>query len=442
MVIVVATATLARAELPIDREPINYHTAPATDPIARLQVRLDRGEIKLKHDDEGPGYLKSVLDALGVSATSQTLVFSKTSFQHTRIAPRTPRALYFGDDVYVGYVKAGDALEFAAVDPKLGATFYLLDQEPKRRPKFVRQADACLQCHHSSKTQDVPGHLVRSVFPDEGGMPLFGAGSFVTDQASPLKERWGGWYVTGTHGAQRHMGNVVVADRDHPERLDVEAGANRVDLKGLVDTWPYLTEYSDIVALMVIEHQTQLHNRITLAGYQARLGRYYDEGLNKALNQPIDAVSASTQSRIKSYAEGLVKAMLFVDEARLTAPVEGTSGFAAQFTSRGPRDRRGRSLRDFDLKTRLFKYPCSYLIYSEAFDALPKPTKDHVYLRLREVLTGQDTSRDFAHLGTDDRRAILEILRETKIGLPDDWKATGSEGPKPKPFVDAARAGR
>lgn len=389
--------------------------------MARLQKRIDRGEATLKFDGEGQGYLQSVLDSLNVPGESQALVFSKTSFQHARISPRTPRAVYFGDDAYVGYVRGGDVLEVAAVDPRLGATFYLLDQQKADKPTFQRQTHACLQCHVSSKTQDVPGHLVRSVHPGRTGLPVFNAGSYVTDQTSPLERRWGGWYVTGAHGGQRHMGNVLVTDRDHPRRLDTEAGANRLDLKGLVDTGPYLTGHSDIVALMVLEHQTQAQNLITLANYQARIGANYDRGMNQALGQPPETVSEGTERRIKSHAGHLVEYLLFSGEAALSDPVAGTSGFAAEFAARGPRDRRGRSLRDFDLKTRLFKYPCSYLVYSEAFDALPGPMKAEVYRLLREVLTGGDASPRFAHLSPADRRLILEILLDTKTGLPEDW---------------------
>ncbi len=412
----------ARAELPIDQEPINYRTSTATDPIARLQAKIDRGEVTLKHDEERQGYLKSVLEALQVAPESQTLVFSKTSFQHGRIAPKTPRALYFGDDVYVGWIRGGDVLEIAAVDPQLGATFYLLDQQKTEKPQFLRQTDTCLQCHMSGKTKDVPGFMLRSVYTDRIGYPVYSAGGFVTDQSSPLKERWGGWYVTGKHGGQRHMGNVLVTSQTHPERLDSEAGANRADLKSLVDTWPYLTGHSDIVALMVSEHQVQMHNLITSANYQTRIGRHYDAGMNQAFGEPAGRVTDSTKSRIKDAAEKLVAYMLFSDEARLTDPVEGTSGFAAKFAANGPRDRRGRSLRDFDLKTRLFKYPCSYLIDSESFEALPALMKQEVYRRLHDVLTGRDHRPEFAHLSAVDRRNILEILRETKPGLPDDWK--------------------
>ena len=335
-----------------------------------LQAKLQSKKAVLRHDDR-QGYLRSVLEQLNVPVSSQVLVFSKTSFQRTRIAPDTPRAIYFNDDVYVGFVQGSDVLEFSAVDPELGGTFYLLEQAKTPTPTFLRQTHDCLQCHASGKTLDVPGHLVRSVYPEESGQPAFNAGTFSTSHESPMAERWGGWYVTGTHGKQTHMGNVLVTDREHPEKLDTRAGANLTDLSGKFDTSAYLAPSSDLVALMVLEHQVKMHNLITLANYQAKIAIHYSRAINKALGEPEDAISETTARRFQGPAEDLVKYMLFVDEAPLSEPVRGTTSFAKDFTARGPRDHQGRSLRDFDLKTRLFRYPCSYLIYSKAFDALP-----------------------------------------------------------------------
>jgi hypothetical protein len=405
-------------ELPYEREPIAYLTGPVDDPIARLDARLARGEVTLERDKER-GYLPALLGLLGVSPTSQVLVFSKTSFQHTRISPQAPRALYFGDDVYVGMVKGGDYLEVSAVDPKQGAVFYLLDQRDTTAPRFERQTHACLACHSSAKTQGVPGHLVRSVFPDTSGQPVYNAGSFLTDHTSPMNERWGGWYVTGEDGGQEHLGNGVVRDRSHPEQLDNGQGADLADLKGKITTRPYLTPYSDIVALMVLEHQTQAHNRITAASYHARLASHYDAGINKALGRPEDYVSETSRRRIDRAADDLADYLLFADEPRLAAPVAGTSGFADSFSSQGKRDAQGRSLREFDLKTRLFQYPCSYLIDSESFNNLPGPIKQRVYARMVDVLTGKVQGPKFAHLDDETRRATLEILRATHEGFPE-----------------------
>jgi hypothetical protein len=414
--------SLFAAEIPFERAPISYLTAAADDPVANLEVKLQSGSASLRHEGR-TGYLRSVLSLLDVPVSSQVLVFSKTSFQRNRIAPETPRAIYFNDDVYVGYVQGSDVLEFSAADPSLGGTFYLLEQAKSQRPAFLRQTHDCLQCHASAKTQDVPGHLVRSVYPEPSGQPAFNAGTFTISHESPLKERWGGWYVTGTHGKQLHMGNLLVSDREHPEKVDLRAGANLKDLSGKFEAKAYLAPGSDIVALMVLEHQAKMHNLITLTSFQARLAIEYSREINKALGEPVDAMSESTARRFQAPAEELVKYMLFADEAPLTDPVRGTSSFASDFAAKGPRDGRGRSLREFDLNSRMFRHPCSYLIYSKAFDALPAPAKERVYFRLWEVLSGKDRSETFARRTPEERAAILEILRATKPGLPDYWKA-------------------
>ncbi len=411
-------------QLEFEAEPINYDTAPATDPVAQLQQRVERGEIRLAYD-EAHGYLPAVLEALHVPVSSQMLVFSKTSFQQRRITPRRPRAVYFNDDVYVGWVQGGDVVEFSAADPQLGGVFYTLSQEPTETPKIVRDRGQCISCHASSRTVGVPGHLVRSVYPDRSGRPFFGSGTFTTDHRSPLAERWGGWYVTGRHGGQRHMGNVIVLDRDQPEKLDVEAGANITDLKERLNLDPYLAPHSDIEALMVLEHQTRMQNLITRANFETRSALYYDDIMNRAMDRPLDHRSDSARRRIESAGDKLVEYMLFSAEFQLADPVTGTSNFAAEFMARGPRDSQGRSLRDLDMTRRLMKYPCSYLIYSKPFEGLPEPAKEYVYQRLFQILTRADENDEFVHLTMNDRQAIAEILRETKPDLAEYWKGQG-----------------
>ena len=403
-----------------DDEPIRYDAPPLKDPVARLQQRMEQGQARLEYTAPG-GYLLSVLKQLHVQPSSQTLVFSKTSFQFQHISPANPRALYFNDDVYVGWVQGGEVMEVSAVDPDRGAMFYSLDQRQTDKPRFVRR-DECLQCHASPRTLGVPGHLVRSVYPDAEGLPLLQAGSFQTDHASPLRERWGGWYVTGTHGVLRHMGNNWVRDVGRPDQLDMETGANVTRLQDLVNLSRYARPDSDLVALMVLEHQTKLHNLLTRANWETRIALRQQDDMNRALGQPSDQWFDSTRRRIRNQVEDLLKYLLFTDEVRLDAAVAGTSGFQDEFPKTGPRDRRGRSLRDLDLKTRLFRYPCSFLIYSDAFTALPPAARDQLYLRLHEVLTGKDQSKEFAALSRNDRTAILEILLDTKSGLPDYWK--------------------
>lgn len=406
--------------VPRDHAAIQYDSAPVSDRAAALQQKLRAAADKPAFGD-AHGYLEGVLKALDLPVSSQVLVFSKTSFQAPRISPRMPRALYFNDDTFVGWVPGGDVLEIASVDPRQGVVFYTMDQDPGPKPRIDRR-DECLQCHAVGGTLGVPGLVVRSVFVERSGMPAFHAGGFVTDHRSPVSERWGGWYVTGTHGAARHMGNVVAEDRDHPDDLDREAGANVTDLKGRIDPGMYASPGSDIVALMTLEHQTRMVNLITRAGWETRMAVYDQQAINKALGDPADKLSESAQRRIANAAEAILKYMLFTDEAPLTAPIKGTSGFAAGFEARGPKDHAGRSLRQFDMTKRMFKYPCSFLIYSAQFDAMPAPLRDRVYRRLWEILTGADRTPAYQRLSPGDRRAVLEILRDTKKGLPDYWR--------------------
>jgi hypothetical protein len=426
VLLALATAGPAGAQALYEQEPINYLTAPADDPVARLQKRISSGEVKLERNDRN-GYLDSVLRQLDIPVTSQSLVFSKTSFQRDHISPANPRALYFDDETYVGWVPGADVLEIAATDPVLGPVFYTIDQHQPtnaKAPAFVRQTHSCLQCHGGTMTRDTPGLLVRSVFPDASGQPVLSAGTFLTTQQSPWSQRWGGWYVTGTHGAQRHMGNSVVTNEAEPDKsLNRDAGANVTDLSTRFDTGAFPTPHSDIVALLVLEHQAEMHNLLTRASYQARLALRDQQAMNRALGRPDAYPSDSTKARIESAGEALVRCMLFADEPVFTDEVAGTSTFAEDFEAKGPKDAMGRSLRDLDLKRRLFRYPCSYLIYSASFDALPAEMKDYVYKRLWQVLNEDDEEAGpYSRLKRSQRRAILQILAETKKDLPDYWK--------------------
>jgi hypothetical protein len=405
-----------------DHPAIAYaKTAPA-DRIARLQASIDAGDVSLQYD-EARGYLPSLLRALDIPVSSQGLVFSRTSLQVDRIAPWTPRAVYFTDDAYVGWVQDGPIMEIATVDPSLGAVFYTLQQEKSARPVFERQGRTCLQCHESpSTTGGVPGLIMRSVFADRYGYVVPSDQGVTTDRTA-LADRWGGWYVTGVLGSQAHMGNIVAPLLGHdivnPQaylaKLRAEPGAPTADLSSRFDPAPYLTPHSDAVALMVLAHQASVHNLITAATYEARRAEYDDAMVASARGAGAEgAQSEGARVRIETAGERLVRAMLFVKEAPLAAPVAGTSGFAAEFSTRGVRDRKGRSLRELDLTRRLFRYPLSFLIYSESFDAMPPGIKEYVYRRLHEVLDGDDVRPEFSHLSPADRDAIRQILEDTK----------------------------
>jgi hypothetical protein len=395
--------------MPFDEDTINYSKAKATGPVARLQERIDQGQAKLKHDSSY-GYLRALLAELKVSTNSQMLVFSKTSFQRERISPQHPRAIFFNDDVYIGLVPGSPMLEISEADPKLGGVFYTLSQTKVEKPKFAR-TDQCLECHASAKTMGVPGHLVRSFATDENGVVDLASGTSLVNHRTPLEERWGGWYVTGTHGQQSHRGNLVGKAAFERHQTEPDFLGNLTDLSRFFAVSEYPTPHSDIVALMVLEHQIHMHNFITRLNYASVI----------ALQQ------YGHVNYLKSATEAFLKYLLFVEETPLTAPIQGASGFAVSFAAQGPRDAQGRSLRDFDLQTRLFKYPCSYLIYSDAFDSLPEKLRAHIHQRLWDILTGKNDSEDFQKLPAGTRHAILEILIATKRDLPRYWKLDGAE---------------
>jgi hypothetical protein len=403
----------------LDRPPINYSTATPHDAISALQEKLRAGKAAVAYDHDH-GYLASLLKQLDIPRSSQILVFSKTSLQRSRISSRTPRAIYFNDEVAVGYSHHGTVLEVAAADPSLGMVFYTVAQEAQTGVTFTRQTDSCLICHGSSTNQGFPGYLARSVSADRSGELVLSRGTRHVDHTTPLADRWGGWYVTGKSGRQTHLGNRLCDERTG-EQLGRD-GTNVLDLKPYFPVERYLTPHSDLVALMVLEHQGEAYNRLTRANFLTRLALYEQTELNKAFGRPADERSESITHRIQSACEPLVQYLLFCEEAALTEPIDGTSGFAREFTARGPFDSKGRTLRAFDLRSRMFRYPLSYLIYSRAFDGLPAEAKEQVYLRLWEVLSGKDQSKPFAHLTAADRQAVREILRETKKDMPAYWK--------------------
>ena len=348
----------------LDNPAINYNYAPVHDPVARL----DPG--KLKSD------LRCVLDALHVPVESQIAVFSKTSLQAPLIGPNNPRTIFFNDSVAVGWMKGG-FIELAALDPRQGVQFYTFDPRSYAPPRFEKGRD-CLRCHVGEATLDVPGLVVRSTYTAPDGSPMLIYGGSAVDHRTPIEDRWGGWFVTGSVGKVHHLGNAVIRAQGDPKAME--------PLHGKTD--------SDVEALMLFDHQMHMANLIIRIGWDARAGA---GGLVES-------------------AKELVDYMLFVDEAPLPGKLEGK--FAEVFGKNAIRDSKGRSLRDLDLQKRLLRYPCSYMIYSEAFDALPGEAKDAIYKRLWQILSGREKDKKYARLSVTDRRAVTEILRDTKKDLP------------------------
>ena len=392
-----------------DHAAIQYSTRAPRDPIARMNERIAAGQLQLAFD--GPrGYLKSVLTALDIPPSSQTLVFSENSLQRAHISKATPRAIYFNDTVAVGWALGAETFEAAAQDPTQGVVFYSIAQKPQPKPQFARGTE-CLQCHLTGETNGVPGLFVMSVLPLSDNKNEYARG-WAMDHRTPIDNRWGGWYVTGTQVPARHLGNVPVS---HVPRSYVRADVTPQLTSGTAafDTTAYLAPHSDVVALLVLNHQVHMTNLLTRIGWEARIGAH-DAAAGKA---------GPSAARVQDLARELVDYLLFVDEAPLPAAVRGSSSFAQDFSAKGPRDAKGRSLRDLDLTRRLLRYPCSYLIYAEAFDALPTAAKNAVYERMWEVLSGKETDSVYTSLSLADRRAIVEILRGTKKDLPGYFQA-------------------
>ncbi|MFO1041310.1 MAG: hypothetical protein U0941_05955 [Planctomycetaceae bacterium] len=405
-------ASCCNAGVNYEEAPINYGKTTPSNAVSRLQARIDDGTVTLTFDDT-QGNLRSVLEHLKVPVSSQVLTFAKTSLQAHHISPATPRAIYFNDDVHVGFVQEG-LIEIAVSDPLLGMAFYTLEQSATQKARFAHNANNCLTCHGATRTRNVPGLQIRSVYPDPKGQPVVAAGSLRTDHTSPFEKRWGGWYVTGRHGTRQHLGNFSLPDTRKPKSIDNSAGQNVTDLTSRFDTSKYLSGHSDLIALLVLEHQTDAYNFLTLANFETRYALFVDAQQLKQSDAVAAEINQQTQRQIEKSGEALVRYFLFCGEASLNGPLVGTTDFAKEFAAQGRRDRHGRSLRDFDLTKRIFKYPCSYLIDSQAFDALPAPMKQFVYKRLNEILSAEKPPAEYEHLSREDRQAILSILLETK----------------------------
>lgn len=386
LAVVIATGQ-ARSAFPgmLDAHPaIEYRSAAVHDAVTTLIEDVKTGATALKFDGR-QGYLRSVLTALNIPIESQILVFSKTGIQNAHTSPENPRAFYFNDHVVVGYIPGAPLLEMASHDPTQGVIFQTLVQSAADTV-FARQS-MCLSCHVSENSLDVPGILVRSNFTAIDGRAMPQLGNFVIDHRSPFAQRWGGWYVTGSIGT-RHMGNAFVTDAAAADAAIGEGTINRSTLDARVDASAYPLATSDVVALMVFDHQGRAMNLLTRLGWETRVA---------AADGRVDFTRGDLRDALKA----TVDYLLLTDEAPLAAPVHGASTFATTFPEQGPRDRRGRSLRDLDLQTRLFKYRCSYMIYSAAFDGLPAEAKREVLSRMRQAITDRDT---------------IAILDETKPG--------------------------
>jgi hypothetical protein len=375
-----------------ERPEIQYATRPTTDRVATLNEQVQSGRALAR--DARTGYLRAVLDALGVPMESQLLVFSKTGVQRAYTNPHNPRALYYDQSVVVGYAPGAPLIEIAAHDPRQGVVFYTLDQAAAS-PAMVRRT-SCLTCHVSPGTLGVPGLIARSHVVGEDGNILPQTSAHDVDHHTSHPDRWGGWFVTSEgapppYSQLGHLGNITFSGKGNTSNQVF------VDwLNSAPETRGYLSAFSDITGLLVFDHQARAINLLTRLNWESR-------------------VSADA---VPQLARELADYLLFAGEAPPSAPLTPRPEFAASLESRVPKDHLGRSFGQFDLVTRLLRHPCSYMVYSDAFDALPAAVKQAVYARMIDVLSRPEPDAARARAKTDDRRAVLEILRETKPDFP------------------------
>ena len=407
----------AQGEPDYEQPPVRYSATKPNDAIARLQQKIASGELAFAGG--GREVLRTLLQTLEVPVESQLLVFSRTSLQRGRIRPERPRALYFSDSMYIGWVPGG-LIEIAAIDPQLGPVFYsfaISRAAGGGAPDIQRDSD-CLRCHGGTFVRDIPGVFARSVFPDANGEPLLRHGTLVVDDETPFAQRWGGWYVTGYHGTEPHRGNSRGSEVG--EQLVFESEKARPDeLSAYFETGDYLRATSDVVALLVFEHQLTMQNALTRAGMTCRKMIKYQHGLQKAFKEPLTDEPAydSVKSVFASAVQDVVDRLLFRNAAPLPDGVKGDQAFQETFRRGGSPGPAGHSLRDLQLRDRLFEHRCSYMIHSESFRALPEILKVRVMDRLRAALQSRDPKDRYAYLPAEEKTRILEILTATVPGM-------------------------
>ena len=380
-----------------------YWTRDLRDPLSIIREDLEAGSADLDYSSE-KAFVVSLLDKLDVPVTSQLLVYSTTSLQLRLISPRNPRAVFFNEDVYVGWVLGGQ-LEFVSMDPDVGGVFYISDipRQPGQVMKLERE-DRCMNCHHDEDTQYAPGVVVKSVLPGPTGGTISTYRPGEVGHHVAFSDRFGGWHVTGEHAIEKHWGNVTGRlNGDDITTSPLEFGRN-------FDLSRYPVETSDILPHLIFEHQAGFVNRCAAAAYKARF----------LLNEGGGRFRPSDLETVREEVDALVGYLLFADEAEFPAGgVTGDSAYKEDFLARAKTDAQGRSLRDLDLETHMFKHRCSYMIYSSVFQGMHPGFKRLIYQEIGKALDGSKPG--FSHIPSTEKTAIRQILRATLPDLPDNW---------------------
>lgn len=367
-----------------------YFTAPISDRFSKLRRDLRDGKRQLDASGELP-LLLSLLRELEIPVSSQSLVFSVTSLQKALISPRRPRALYFNDDTYVGFVPGG-RLEVISTDPELGSIFYIFDPLRGGSVPQVTRTTECMNCHAPRSLENIPALVIESVIP---GMTGGGERAFRREQTGhgvPITERFGGYHLTGV-GPQwpRLWGNLLIEYRNG------QANERPLHPGQLSDLSRYPLPTSDLLPQLLQEHQIGFVNRALQAAYRTR--------------ELMAEKAPGLAQKVEELAQPLVRYMLFADEAPLPAPLAGDADYKRDFSANRRAASNGAALKDFDLQKRLFRYRCSYMIYTPTFAGLPGPLKQAVLRQISSALNGP--SPEYAYLSLAEKSAIRTILTET-----------------------------
>ncbi len=330
-------------------EPHHYWQRMPQDRFAKAMAegpKLDvSGELPL---------LRSLLKLLEIPVSTQMLVYSATSLQSGIINPHNPRALYYNSETSVGYIPGG-RLEVASLDAEAGMVYYIFDRLSPggALPRYVR-SDKCLNCHADTPSKNLPGLVVESISVNHSGGPLSTYHHGENGHTVPLDQRFGGWHLTGGHHLTNTHANLVsTLEGDKLTHTANPPGA-------LFNLQRYLLPTSDILPQLVHEHQVGFINRVVEAIYQAR--------------EPDEA-------KLDALAQNFADYILFKNEAKLPpAGVVGEAAFIHDFQAVP------NVLREFDLRTRIFKYPCSYLLLTPTWQAVPPEVRKRVYALLQPVV--------------------------------------------------------
>ena len=384
----------------LDRPEHAYWKRPLDDRFTRLKADLEAGRLPLDYRGELP-FLKSLLRALEIPESSQLMLFSTTSLQLSLISPRNPRAIYFNEDVYLGYIPGG-RLEVVALHPELGGVFYIFDIPRGGDRVKVERATRCMNCHADEDTMEVPSLLLKSVIPGPNGGSLKAYRIGQSGHEIPLADRFGGWHVTGA-GELGHHGNVT----GRYVQGKITTAPNPPGDRFNWSRYPVRT--SDVLPHLLLEHQTGFANRVLRAGYKTRAFLADDDG----------RLTPEHEVELDHEAEAVTRYLLFTSEAPLPdGGFEGDPAFRRDFLIDRRTTRDGLSLKDLDLRTRMFRHRCSYMIYSAVFRGLPVEMKRRVFARLEAVLTCPDPVAGYEMIPAPERQTIRRILMETVPGYP------------------------